>query len=196
MKRTVKATFLGLCLAVLAASQTQAGLIFTITESGGNVVVNMSGNVNLSATLGPNFPTNVTNPLITPQFGNILIGPPGPSTAYQVNVAGWTSFGTGSSVNFSSSLGSPVSLFGGSFLGLPSGYVSGNPLSATGTRLGASFASLGITPGSYLTTFSNSATGVTISDTVRVNAVPEPCGLVLGLTAGVAGLFVRRRRGC
>jgi hypothetical protein len=40
--------------------------------------------------------------------------------------------------------------------------------------------------------FVTSASGIQLSNTV---AVPEPCDLVLGLTAGVAGLFVRRRKG-
>jgi hypothetical protein len=36
--------------------------------------------------------------------------------------------------------------------------------------------------------------GSFVVDNLSINAIPEPSGLVLGLTAGVAGLFVRRRR--
>ena len=200
MKRTIKAKFLGLYLAVLTASQTQADLLFTVTESGGNVVFNMSGSVNLNATQGFLNPGVNTSRLIFPDLGAILIGNSVLSDVYSVNVP-WTPFGTGGFRVFSSSSGDRVATFvdnlkTSSFsIGVPLGYISGNPLSATGTINGASLASLGITPGLHVTTFSNNSTGVNISDTVTVNAAPEPSGFLV-LTTGVAGLFVRRRRAC
>jgi len=194
MKRMAKATFLGLCLAVLAASQTQAGLIFTVEESGGNVVVNMSGSVNLNATLGIVGTATNTVGVISPETGNILIGNPVNSFLYNLNISEWTPFGTGGVTFFSSSSGDRIAMFSGPTLGVPIGYGSGSALSATGTINNASFASLGITPGTYVTTFSNSTNN--ISDTITVNAVPEPGSLVLVLTTGIAGLLVRRRRAC
>jgi hypothetical protein len=196
MKRTVTATLVGLCLTVLTARQTQAGLVFNVRESGGNVIFNMSGNVNLAATSGF-FGGFSDVELISPAGGNIIIGPgSNPCDDYRTNVS-WTSFGpgAGSPTLFSSVSGDRVALFSNPAIGVPGGYISGNPLSGTGTINGSTLASLGITPGTYVTTFSSSSSGVDISDTVTVIAqVPEPCGLVLGLTAGMTVLFARLRR--
>lgn len=194
MKRTVTATLVGLCLAVLTARQTQAGLVFNISESGGNVICNMSGNVNLGATSGF-FDGSSNVELIKPNGGNIIIGPgSNPQDNYFIDVF-WTSFGPGEYTFFSSVSGDRVGLFSNPIIGVPRGYISGNPLSGTGTINGSTLASLGITPGTYVTTFSSSSSGVNLSDTVTVIAqVPEPCGLVLGLTAGTTVLFARLRR--
>jgi hypothetical protein len=194
MKKRIKTLLLGLCLAVMSASQTQAGLIFTITESGGDVVVNMSGNINLSATSG--FATTGTGPqAIRPSGGNIGISV-GLTDIYNINqspsgVPPWTPFGGGGFNSMTSSSGNAVVLFDVG-LGVPTGYISGNPLSATGTFVGASFASLGITPGSYTTTF-DGAGDVLETDFVTINAVPEPSSVMMVAIAGI-GLLQKRRR--
>jgi len=194
MKNRIKTLLLGLCLAVMSASQTQAGLIFTITESGGDVVVNMSGNINLSATSG--FATTGTGPqAIRPSGGNIGISV-GLTDIYNINesssgVSPWTPFGGGGFNSMTSSSGNALVLFDVG-LGVPTGYISGNPLSATGTFVGASFASLGITPGSYTTTF-DGAGDVLETDFVTINAVPEPSSVMMVAIAGI-GLLQKRRR--
>jgi len=72
---------------------------------------------------------------------------------------------------------------------LPSGYVSGNPISGTATWLNQSIASLGLTPGTY--------SFAAPEDEVLVNIegpVPEPASwalLLLGL--GAIGIAMRRR---
>ena len=80
-------------------------------------------------------------------------------------------------------------LFGGSEeIFVPDGYVSGDPLAGTSFYASQSFASIGLTPGSY---------GFTIpsgdSVTVNINAIPEPTtAAMLGLSSFV--LISRRRR--
>ena len=80
-------------------------------------------------------------------------------------------------------------LFGGSEeIFVPDGYVSGDPLAGTSFYASESFASIGLTPGSY---------GFTIpsgdSVTVNINAIPEPTtAAMLGLSSLV--LISRRRR--
>ena len=72
---------------------------------------------------------------------------------------------------------------------VPDGYVSGDPLAGTSFYEFQSFASFGLTPGSY---------GFTIpsgdSVTVNISAIPEPNSAVL-LCCGLCGsVFVIRRR--
>jgi hypothetical protein len=196
MKRSIKATFVGLCFVLLSVAEAKAGLIYSITESGGNVVVNISGSVNFDSTLGYEYASSDFRRAVFPSNGHIRINayPEGQNRllyVYAIN-SFFTPFGSGGETSFTSTTGDPFGLFNAG-IGVSPNYLSGDPLSATGTINGATFASLGITPGTFVTSFSNPTSGV--SDTVTVIAqVPEPCGLILGLTAGVAGLFVRRRR--
>lgn len=76
-------------------------------------------------------------------------------------------------------------------MAVPAGYVSEHWISSSATIPG-SIASLGLTPGEYLTTFSFQG----VSDTVVVNvaAVPEPALTALAVVGAVAGLAVIRRR--
>jgi hypothetical protein len=66
-------------------------------------------------------------------------------------VTGPGDFGPGSATNATSGSGDLVGMVG--FFGyffVPKGYISGNPLSDTATYSGQSFASLGVTPGTYV----------------------------------------------
>jgi hypothetical protein len=68
---------------------------------------------------------------------------------------------------------------------VPSGYVSGTSLSDTSTYDGATFASLGVTPGVYKWTWGSG----TNADSFKLDivAVPEPSTWIMML-AGFAGL--------
>jgi len=72
---------------------------------------------------------------------------------------------------------------------VPFGYVSGSPLSSTSTWENASFASLGLTPRTYLKPFGS---GANADSVVVVVAVPEPA--TLGIVGMAALTLVRRRR--
>jgi hypothetical protein len=74
---------------------------------------------------------------------------------------------------------------------VPRNYVSGRPLMSTLTWDNATFASLGVTPGTYVWTWGSGANAG--SFTLRV-AVPEPAKLGL-ITFGLLGAgFARRKR--
>lgn len=87
-------------------------------------------------------------------------------------------------------------------VGLPAGYTSGSPLSGTATFNGKTFATLGVTPGTYTLTKGAGAD----ADTVVVTTVPEAVtsvptlsewGMIFlsSLIAMVGIASVRRRNG-
>jgi hypothetical protein len=80
-------------------------------------------------------------------------------------------------------------------LDVPRGYVSGSPLMDTSTYDDATFASLGVTPGTFVWTWGSGANAGSFTLHAGAAAVPEPATLglmVLGLLgAGFAG---RKRR--
>jgi hypothetical protein len=76
-------------------------------------------------------------------------------------------------------------------LNLPNGYVSGSPLSATSTYTSQTFASLGLTPGTYTWTWGSGPTAD--SFTVQIGAVPEPTSSLLVCLSLVFAALQRRR---
>ncbi len=99
-------------------------------------------------------------------FSSIL----GPSSIGSGAITHSASFGTGN-------------IFGAFSTGVivPSGYVSKSSLSGTSTYTGQTFATLGLTQGSYTWTWGSGPTADSL--TVNIGAVPEPSE-----TLAVAGL--------
>lgn len=185
MKTTTLLT--SLIVLVLGVCQTsRADVTVNFLEVGPNVVGTLSGEFDLAATesfLG----SENSGGFVFPSVGAVLFSGLLDTYATDVSFAG---FGTGGFASWASS-GTPFALFNGGGIGVPDGYISGDPLAATGTIAG-SFASLGMTPGSYVTTLTNTTTGT--SDTVTVNVgIPEPASAgIIGLVCFAAVL--RRRR--
>jgi hypothetical protein len=89
---------------------------------------------------------------LQPLFGIILTGPTNvPSTDLYTTVAGPLNFGSGGGTDADSGSGDLVGISGsGGILLVPHGYVSGTALSDNATYDNATFASLGLTPGTYV----------------------------------------------
>jgi len=165
--------------------------IVNIDQVGPNVVVTGSGSIDLTG-LTFDLPQSGKVGFVLPGSGILLIGP-GPATTGSIDVYTGVSvpasFGTGGATNGSSGTGNLVGVDGGGFLAVPAGYMSGNPLSDTMTFDGATFASLGLTPGTYTSTWDT-------TDSFVINIVPLPAALPLFAT-GIGGLGLlgwRRKR--
>jgi hypothetical protein len=180
------------CLLLTAAVPARAGVIINVVESEHDVVATGWGSLNtgsftLSGTSG------VMTPVINGAWTDIYVGPVGaPTWAYTGTIAGPSSFGSSVLSWASSGTGDSFGLIAvNGWLNTPANYVSGDPLSGTATWSGATFASLGLTPGQYVWTWGENGT----ADSLTLNiGTPEPGTAGLLALAGVAWTALRRLR--
>jgi hypothetical protein len=172
------------------APRVEAAFIVTMDEVGSDVVAAGTGSIDLK---GLTFEESGSTAGGIAPFVAIVAPGSGSVDVYR-GIAGPASFGSGGvSSPASSATGPAVGIVSTAFeFVVPSGYVSGNPLSDGMTFTGATFASLGVTPGTYEWTW---GTGVNAdSFTLQIGAaVPEPAtAMLLGLPLA-ATLLARRR---
>jgi hypothetical protein len=174
---------------VLSAPPAQADYLMTLTEQGSNVVASGSGALDLTGLTGPVPGSTSSGAFMTPDAGIIVTGPAGglADARYQ-GFTGPTSFGSGGPLfDANSGTGDRVGIDNASnvmALILPAGYVSGTSLSATSTWDNFTFASLGVTPGTYVWTWGSAADD---SFTLQIGPTSVP-GPVAG--AGLPGLIL------
>jgi hypothetical protein len=193
--RTVPSVLLAIAALGTLTATSRAGFILTFTESGGNVVATGSGSID---TAGLSFANSIATPppQVNGSIASALAGATAIDNAYS-GATGPANFGSGGLAFASSGTGDAVGIGGGAFIIVPQLYVSGTALSDSATWDGATFASLGLTPGTYTYNFGSGATAdfLEIQIGPAATAAPEPASLtLLGLgVAGLAGYGWRRR---
>jgi len=172
------ATTLAIVLAWLVSVRTaQAGYTVILQQVGPNVVATGSGPIDLTG-LTSNASLS-RNPAISPAGGpyggaTICTGPTSSSVNRYLPLRGPRSFGSGPFTSASSGSGRMVGIFTtifGTYLFVPTGYVSGTTLSDSATYNNATLASLGVTPGTYVWTW---GTGPNQNFTLRIPVPPPP----------------------
>ena len=180
-----------------SAPPAQAGFTMTLVQQGANVVATGSGTIDFTDLTV--FGGGVSLAVMEPNAGTLNAGPVTATgvTVYS-GITGPKSFGSGGETFATFGSGDLVDIrpFPGT-IGVPAGYVSGNPLSDSLIFQGYTFSSLGVTPGTYVWTWGTGADADSYTLNIdTTTATPEPASLtLLGLgVVGLAGYGWRRKR--
>ena len=173
--------------------------VVKLAQQGNNVVAVGSGSFDLAGLTNEGPTTN--GPIgMQPDIAAIATGAiPATIDGYSGTITGPASFGSGGGTIASSGSGDFVEIFAdsspGIFFWVPSGYVSENALSSSATWDNATFASLGVTPGTYIWTWGTGADQSFTLDVVKPIGVPEPAALgMFGFGVLLIGAFIGLRR--
>jgi hypothetical protein len=200
LRQSARRSFLLVLTAVAALSvayPARATFIVTIDQVGANVVATGSGTIDLTA-LMPQIGFSLVSAGMTPNAG--VVGLADGHGDLFTGVSG-PHFGSGGTTFASFNSGDVVAIeggvFGTGFLSVPLGYLSGDPLSATSTYSNATFASLGITPGTYIYTWGTGADADRFTLLIGGPGVPDGGSTVSLLGCALLGLAaLRRKLGC
>ncbi len=181
-------------LVPMAASATPMPYVLKLTQRGNSVVATGAGAFDLSGLqLRPNghLFTIVYPAWMEPAEASFELGSTTNVADVYVGVfSGPTSFGSGSDSIGSSGTGDPIAF--GPDLFVPTGYTSGTMLANTAVWEHATFASLGVAPGTYVWSWGTGAE----QRLTLVATVPEPTGWGMfgfgALLIGVLGILRRR----
>ena len=192
-KKLLPLTLFAIAVTSLFCVQPAQAYTVTLDQVGSNVVANGSGAINLT---GLTFIiSGADNPGIVPSLGVISTGPFASSIDVYQGFTGPTNFGSGAGALPNTASGDFVGISGvGLELFVPLNYISGAALSDSMTFNNATFASLGVTPGTYVWTWGN---GANQRFTLRIGAVPDGGSTISLLGCALLGLAaLRRKLGC
>jgi hypothetical protein len=166
----------------------------TLQQVGSNVVAHGSGAINLTGLIGVS--STMSGGRISGNLGLIVTGAP---SLFNVGVydgfTGPSSFGSGNLFLPSSGSGDVVGISGSAgFLAVPLGYGSGTALSDSMTFNSATFASLGLTPGTYEWSWGTGLRNQNFTLIIGGAGVPDGGTTVFLLGFGLLGLAALRRK--
>ena len=193
VQRTLPNILIALVAWGLSLQSAQADYLVTLQQVGSDVVATGTGTLDLAG-LTPLGANSTLGSEIIPSGGDIATGMPVIVSEY-TGFTGPTSFGSGAAT-FTPISSGPIVTIDGSLndLQVPLGYSSGDPLSDSATYSGASFTTLGVTPGTYEWTWGvgDHASSFTLQIGPAAG-VPDPGSTLSLLCASLAGLFVAAR---
>jgi hypothetical protein len=177
-------------MALCFAGQARGAFTLSFQESDGNVVATGSGSIDTSALSVFSSLSEIAD--LDPAEGLVFAGPTSAVTCVAWSgITGPSSLGSGDGSFPTSGSGDFAGVLAGDVY-LPSGYVSEHPLSDTTTWTGATYSTLGLSPGSYTYTWGTGPSADSL--TVTMDSVPEPACLGLAGIAGMVLVLGRRRR--
>ena len=196
-KKLLPLTLFGIAVTSLFSVQPAQAYSVTLQQVGSNVVATGSGAINLTGlTLNPGFVGGVG---IQADVAEIITGQPAPAgvDAYR-GLMGPMSFGPGDFFAPNTGSGDLVGIVG-NFLGagllfVPQAYVSGAALSNSMTFNNATFAGLGVTPGTYVWSWGTGLPNQNFTLIIGGVGVPDGGSTVSLLGFGLLGLAVLRRK--
>jgi hypothetical protein len=201
-KKLLTLTLFGIAVTSLFFVRPVQAYTVTLQQVGSNVVATGSGAINL---------TGLSFPIPTPMLavvnagdGVIITGPHGSGLVdLYTGFMGPSSFGSGGSFAPDIGSGDFVGISGGTmltFLLVPQGYMSGAALSDSMTFNNATFASLGVTPGTYVWTWGTGLANQNFTlqiGSVGIPGVPDGGSTVSLLGCAMFGVAaVRRKLSC
>ena len=171
---------------LLVVGSAQAAAVFTMVESGGDVVLSGAGSIDLTGLTFANTVSTAGNPFVNPGLPNFRTGD---TTFHNLDVysglTGPAAFGSGGMFPGTGGSGDVFGVRGATALYVPEGYVSGSPLAGTGVWAGATFVSMGVAAGTYVWSWSG--------DSITLNVIPIPAAVWL-FGSALAGLGWMRRK--
>jgi VPDSG-CTERM motif len=174
-KKLLPLTLFAIAVTSLFSVRPVQAYTVTLEQMGANVVANGSGAINLT---GLSFiEEGSIDPFINPHVAFIVTGQTGSGSTYD-GFTGPTTFGNGVITLPNTSSGDLVGISNSStpfpFLLVPQGYVSNTALSDSMTFNNATFASLGLTPGTYVWTWGTGLANQNFTLQIRSLGVPPP----------------------
>jgi len=174
-RKLLRLTLFGVAVTSLFSVQPIQGFTITMKQDLSNVVATGSGAINLT---GLSFiEEGSIGPFINPHVAFIVTGQTGSGSTYG-GFTGPTTFGNGVITLPNTSSGDLVGISNSStpfpFLLVPQGYVSNTALSNSMTFNNATFASLGLTPGTYIWSWGTGLPNQNFTLKIRSLGVPPP----------------------